>query len=91
MRALIAILLATAPALGAAQSPIIAERPGFSTSPQALGRGFAQLETGVEWNLLADRGNAPQFLARYGLGGDTELQFGWSGFTSARARHRPAG
>jgi hypothetical protein len=63
----------------AQDGPIITERPGFSTSPQALSAGRFQIESGIEWGLLANRGTAPLALGRYGLGGGTELQLGWSG------------
>lgn len=83
MRPILALLssLALAGTAAAQTGPLITERPGFSTSPQALAPGTAQIEAGIGYNILSDRGDLPQFLGRYGIGEDTEIQFGWNGVT----------
>lgn len=64
---------------------IIAERPGFSTSPNALPVGRFQVEAGFEW-LHEDTGfgdfdvvTLPLALGRVGLVENVELRVGWAG------------
>jgi len=67
----------------AQEAPMITERPGFSTSPQALPEGRFQLEAGVDFDLDAESVTAPVSLARYGVADKLEVQLGWGGINFA--------
>lgn len=86
---LILILSISAATAGAQDAPPInAERPGFSSSPSVLGKGYIQVETGYQY--LRDDGVAdleahtlPQLLIRLGLAERLEAQLAWGGYTWA--------
>jgi hypothetical protein len=63
--------------------PIVADRPGFSTSPQTVPRGRLQIEGGYQFT--ADRGidshSAPLLLIRAGLARNLELRLNWDGLS----------
>ena len=66
--------------------PISAERPGFSSSPLALGKSVFQLEAGYQFSQLDgtpdfDEHLLPLALMRYGIAEKLELQVGWSGLS----------
>lgn len=66
--------------------PISAERPGFSSSPIALGKSLLQLEAGYQFSRLDanpdfDEHLLPLALVRYGIAENLELQVGWSGLS----------
>ncbi|MDX1403563.1 MAG: transporter [Woeseiaceae bacterium] len=72
----------------AAQEPIIAERPGFSSSPFALAPSMFQIESGYQYTRetgSVDDHTLPLALLRIGLVERVELQFGWPGITWRQA------
>lgn len=62
---------------------IVADRPGFSTSPQTVPAGHLQIEGGYQF--IADRGvdsqGMPLLLIRAGLAKNLELRFSWNGLS----------
>jgi hypothetical protein len=65
---------------------IIAERPGFSSSPFTLAPTVMQIETGYRYlrdgnGVDVDDHTLPLMLIRYGLADTVELQFGWAGYS----------
>lgn len=65
---------------------IIAERPGFSSSPVVLSPGVLQIESGYRYthdggSFDLDDHTLPFALVRIGLVGDYELQLNWSGWS----------
>ena len=65
---------------------ISAERPGFSSSPVALGHSLVQIEGGYQYtreagSLDIDDHTLPLALVRVGLADNLELQLGWAGYS----------
>jgi hypothetical protein len=76
------------------EGAIVAERPSFSTSPDATPAGHVTVEAGVEYG-RDDRGGSeidrvtlPFALARLGLVRSLELRLGWSGYSEIRQAGR---
>ncbi|MEM9877849.1 MAG: transporter [Pseudomonadota bacterium] len=65
----------------AEEAPLITERPGFSTSPQALPQGKIQVEAGVDFDLDVEGVTLPVSLMRYGVAKKLEVQVGWGGIS----------
>lgn len=89
---LLPLIAVAAPAL-AQDEPLCADRPGLGTPPCATEKGRVVGELGlVSWTLAKGDGErtdtivAGDTLARFGLGGGTELQVGWTAFGSVRDR-----
>lgn len=89
---LLALTGVAVPAL-AQDEPVCAERPGLGTPPCATERGRVVGELGLaSWTLATGDGErtdtivAGDALARFGLGGGTEVQVGWTAFGSVRDR-----
>lgn len=66
--------------------PINAERPGFSSSPIALGPSLLQVESGYQFehdggSATPDQSTFPLALVRIGLVENIELQLFWAGIT----------
>lgn len=66
---------------------ISAERPGFSSSPIALGRGLLQIEGGFQFahdgdGIDVDAHTLPLALLRVGVAERIELQVSWAGYSS---------
>lgn len=66
--------------------PITAERPGFSSSPIALGESLLQLEAGYQFSRFDatpdfDEHLLPLALVRYGFAENLEFQISWSGLS----------
>lgn len=82
------VLLAFAASQSYAQDneTIIAERPGFSSSPVTLAPGMLQVETGYQYtheggSLDLDDHTLPLALFRVGLTDRLELQLSWAGLS----------
>lgn len=63
---------------------IVAERPGFSSSPTVLAPSVLQLETGYEYvrvDSRLDSHTLPLALIRVGVVDRLELQFAWAGYS----------
>lgn len=68
-------------------APIIAERPGYSSSPTVVARSVFQLEMGYQFLEVDgaqgfDEHAIPLTLMRYGLGNQLELQVSWGGVSA---------
>lgn len=76
------------PFAAAAQSPVSAERPSFSSSPLALDAGRWQAEGGFvysRFNGNVDGYTLPQLLLRYGASERAEIQVSWGGYSDIDA------
>lgn len=83
----IALLVCSAmPSHAQENETIIAERPGFSSSPVTLAPGMLQVETGYQYtheggSLDVDDHTLPLALLRIGLAERLELQLSWAGLS----------
>lgn len=73
---------------------LCSERPGLTTSACITAPGRLQSETALaDWTLERSKGERADTvlvgdtLIRYGVGGKTELRFGWTPYGFERARH----
>ena len=75
-----------APLHAAANEPINAERPGFSSSPFTLAPSTLQIESGYQYTREAgssdfDAHTLPLLLIRAGLIERVEIQLSWAGYS----------
>lgn len=74
-------------------SPIVADRPGFSSSPVTVQSSRLQLESGYQFthdggSFDFDDHTLPLLLLRYGLNEQVELQFAWAGHSWTETSNR---
>lgn len=82
-----------APALAQTDPPFVVERPSVSTPPDIVGRGFWQVEAGVQWqrDAITDDESLttltlPNSIVRLGVSRRLELRVATTGLVSTRAR-----
>jgi len=99
MKLLLAVALITTPAWAEDKlRDLCAERPGLDTPACTVDPGHLQIELGAgDWTLdrnavsRTDSIAIGQMSARYGIGGSTEIRFGWDGYGHVRVRDRTTG